>query len=177
MDPAPPTNCPGGLDLGAMILPKSPAAPACSPHILGKHGGKVAVQPCNRAIVQSCNHSTRLPHGYYPIVHQKSSFFAMAEQVNPLKRLRTRKACVPCSSRKGKCNGAYPCDACEAYGYTCHYREDGDRRRPANGISGSDRGGGVIEDPDANIRKSQKHARLDHDGCPAWSIICIAICP
>jgi hypothetical protein len=45
------------------------------------------------------------------------------------------------------------------------------------GFQGSDRGGSVIEDPDANIRKSQKHARLDHEGCPAWSIICIAIRP
>jgi hypothetical protein len=42
-----------GLGFGGHVLPKVPAAPACSPHILGKYGGKVAVQPCNR--------STRLP--------------------------------------------------------------------------------------------------------------------
>jgi hypothetical protein len=36
----------GALGFGGYVLPKLvkvPAAPACSPHILGKHGGKVAV--------------------------------------------------------------------------------------------------------------------------------------
>ncbi|KAH8703713.1 hypothetical protein BGW36DRAFT_334627 [Talaromyces proteolyticus] len=47
----------------------------------------------------------------------------MAEPRSSSKRLRTRRACIPCSSRKRKCNGAYPCDTCNGYGYLCSYRQ------------------------------------------------------
>ncbi len=38
------------------------------------------------------------------------------------RRVRTRKACLPCSRRKRKCNGDFPCDVCVGYGYECGYR-------------------------------------------------------
>jgi hypothetical protein len=84
----------------------------------------------------------------------------MTDPVTPLKRLRTRKACIPCSSRKRKCNGAYPCDACEGYGYSCQYREASHRERPSPGPAGSDHGGSVMDGPDTSIHKSQKPTQI-----------------
>ncbi|SCV00971.1 LANO_0F09472g1_1 [Lachancea nothofagi CBS 11611] len=49
----------------------------------------------------------------------------MAKSVS-VKRLRTRKACLPCRQRKRKCDGELPCGMCTAYSYHCQYdKEDG----------------------------------------------------
>ncbi|PCH01558.1 Transcription factor [Penicillium occitanis (nom. inval.)] len=40
------------------------------------------------------------------------------------KRKRARKACIPCHQRKRKCDTAYPCGMCTAYGYNCRYADD-----------------------------------------------------
>lgn len=36
-------------------------------------------------------------------------------------RQRSRRACAPCRKRKVKCNGSYPCDICQGYGYECEF--------------------------------------------------------
>lgn len=41
------------------------------------------------------------------------------------KRVRVRKACLPCASRKRKCDGTFPCATCRGYGYECQYRSTG----------------------------------------------------
>ncbi|KAL5324563.1 hypothetical protein ACEPPN_009109 [Leptodophora sp. 'Broadleaf-Isolate-01'] len=83
----------------------------------------------------------------------------MADPSGGCKRVRIRKACTACSSRKRKCNGAYPCDACTAYGYTCWYRQDGRRVHPTLELAGKNRQGnslkstgrGLASSGDANI--------------------------
>lgn len=42
----------------------------------------------------------------------------------PSKRLRARKACVPCRRRKRKCDGGVPCGMCCSYGYECKYSDE-----------------------------------------------------
>lgn len=37
------------------------------------------------------------------------------------KRLRVRKACLPCRQRKRKCDSGFPCGMCTSYGYNCQY--------------------------------------------------------
>ena len=49
-------------------------------------------------------------------------------------RQRARRACGPCRKRKVKCNGLYPCDICEGYGYECDYSTE-PRKRPKRSIS------------------------------------------
>jgi hypothetical protein len=46
--------------------------------------------------------------------------------------MRARKACLPCATRKRKCDGALPCDVCTGYGYECRYRHNSNRLRPAS---------------------------------------------
>jgi Fungal Zn(2)-Cys(6) binuclear cluster domain/Fungal specific transcription factor domain len=46
------------------------------------------------------------------------------QQPRGIKRVRARKACIPCSTRKRKCNGQTPCATCEGYGYDCSYLQN-----------------------------------------------------
>ena len=43
--------------------------------------------------------------------------------------MRSRRACLPCATRKRKCNGAFPCDVCTGYGYECRYKHNSTRSR------------------------------------------------
>lgn len=43
-------------------------------------------------------------------------------------RQRSRRACDPCRKRKVKCNGTFPCDICQGYGYDCDYTADQNKR-------------------------------------------------
>ncbi|KAF2230541.1 hypothetical protein EV356DRAFT_453660, partial [Viridothelium virens] len=45
----------------------------------------------------------------------------------PMLRKRARKACLPCHKRKVKCNGAWPCDVCQGYGYDCEYAAESEK--------------------------------------------------
>jgi hypothetical protein len=49
------------------------------------------------------------------------------------KRVRARKACLPCSTRKRKCDGEEPCSACRGYGYVCSYSGDVSRQYRTSG--------------------------------------------
>ncbi|KAH7408839.1 hypothetical protein BKA64DRAFT_383101 [Cadophora sp. MPI-SDFR-AT-0126] len=69
----------------------------------------------------------------------------MADSSSSCKRVRIRKACTACSSRKRKCNGAHPCDACTAYGYTCWYRQDGRGAHPTLDLAGKKRHGNSLK--------------------------------
>jgi hypothetical protein len=61
----------------------------------------------------------------------------MSVSISGFKRVRTRKACVPCSTRKRKCDGALPCESCTGYGYECRYQQDSTRKRPKAELASS----------------------------------------
>ena len=52
----------------------------------------------------------------------------MSSMPHGTKRVRTRRACGPCSARKRKCNGKEPCSTCEGYGYVCSYSINSSRQ-------------------------------------------------
>lgn len=47
-----------------------------------------------------------------------------ASEPPPKKRIRARKACLPCRQRKRKCDVQFPCSMCTTYGYQCQYPAD-----------------------------------------------------
>ena len=63
----------------------------------------------------------------------KSCCDRMNTPVDGSKRMRVRKACLPCSTRKRKCDGTFPCEACKRYGYECRYRNEPNPLRPDSG--------------------------------------------
>jgi hypothetical protein len=141
-----------GVRVWGHVLPKlskSPQRQLVSP---GKYGGK---RPCNRATVQPCNPSTCLP--LWMLAYCASKIIILHDD-------RTSKPSQAVTYTEGVrtllITQATALTRAMHAKHTCHYREDGNRRRPATAISGSDRGGSVIKDPDASIRKSQKHAQI-----------------
>jgi Fungal specific transcription factor domain/Fungal Zn(2)-Cys(6) binuclear cluster domain len=68
---------------------------------------------------------------------------------------------MPCSSRKRKCNGAYPCDACIGYGYVCRYRGHDRQPRPKPSPAGDSRGEIVLDSPGTSAHKSSSPIHMD----------------
>ncbi|KXL46868.1 hypothetical protein M433DRAFT_23721 [Acidomyces richmondensis BFW] len=53
----------------------------------------------------------------------------MEESVPRTRRIRARKSCEPCRSRKRKCDSGNPCSSCLRFEYDCYYHSIGQRRR------------------------------------------------
>ncbi len=59
------------------------------------------------------------PHQSPPSGHRKGGHGKRVAEIKH--RVRTRKACEPCRSRRRKCNGCLPCSQCLRYSYDCEY--------------------------------------------------------